>query len=57
MPQDWKVLAQAVVASKGGSVFDNVRSEFQKHADRAEELIVRHVAREILAELKSYLGR
>lgn len=57
MPQDWKVLAQAVVASKGGSVFDNVRTEYLKQADRAEELIVRHVAREVLADLKSYLGR
>lgn len=50
-------LASAVLSASTGTLFDGVRMEYEKQADRGEELVVRHVVREVLAELKSYLGK
>lgn len=49
--------AEKFLAVSEGSLFDGVRVEFEGLAERADELVVRHVVREVLGELKSYLGR
>lgn len=50
-------MAKIVMDASEGTLFDAVRKDFEKQADRSEELVVRHVVREILGELKAYLGR
>jgi hypothetical protein len=50
-------MSKTVLDASEGTLFDAVRKNFEKQADRSEELVVRHVVREILGELKSYLGR
>jgi hypothetical protein len=54
---DLQPLAQAVLAESEGTLFDRERKAFETLADRSEDLIVRHVVREVLGELKTYLGR
>lgn len=50
-------LAEDVLAQSEGTLFDRERQEYERLADRSEDLIVRHVVREVLGDLKSYLGR
>lgn len=57
IPADLQALAAPIMASSEGTLFDGTRKTFTKLADRAEELAVRHVVREVMGELKSYLGR
>lgn len=57
IPVELRPEAEKLLAASGGSLFDGVRVEFEGLAERADELVVRHVVREVLGELKSYLGR
>ncbi|KAL8291920.1 hypothetical protein RQP46_002178 [Phenoliferia psychrophenolica] len=54
---DLQLLADPILAASEGTLFDGTRKLFGKLADRAEETAVRHVVREVLGELKAYLGR
>lgn len=56
-PDELKPLAMAVLSESDGTLFDRERKEFEKLADRAEDLIVRHCVREVLHELKAYLAK
>ncbi|KAK4702207.1 RAD50-interacting protein 1, partial [Phenoliferia sp. Uapishka_3] len=57
VPDDLKAAAEAGLEKSEGTLFDGTRKTFTKLADRAEETIVRHVVREVMTELKAYLGR
>lgn len=57
IPADLRPLAEPVLSASEGTVFDGERTLFAALADRADELLVRHVVRELLGELKAYLGR
>lgn len=46
-----------MLAASEGALFDGARKEYERLASRADELIVRHVVREVLAEMKAYLAR
>lgn len=56
-PDELKPLAMAVLGESEGTLFDRERKEFEKLADRSEELIVRHCVREVLHDLKPYLAK
>lgn len=56
-PEELVPLASAVLTESDGTLFDRERKEFEKLADRSEELIVKHCVREVLHELKAYLGK
>lgn len=57
MPDDLLPLSQALLSDTEGTLFDRELKEYERLADRAEDLIVRHCVREVLGDLKSYLGR
>lgn len=57
VPHELQQAATEVLQDSDGTLFDRERKRFEQLADRAEELIVRHVARETLAEMKTYLAR
>lgn len=56
-PEELVPLAQALLPETEGTLFDRELKEYERLADRAEELIVRHCVREVLGDLKTYLGR
>lgn len=56
-PEELAPLAQALLPETEGTLFDRELKEYERLADRAEELIVRHCVREVLGDLKTYLGR
>ncbi|KAI5481051.1 hypothetical protein MNV49_006237 [Pseudohyphozyma bogoriensis] len=57
IPAELKSAAETLLATSEGTLFDEQRKTFGQLADKAEELVVKHVARDVLAELKAYLGR
>ena len=56
VPQEFRESAQSLI-KKEGTIFDGPRKVFEGLALRADELIVRHVVREVLGEMKTYLAR
>lgn len=56
-PEELVPLSQALLPETEGTLFDRELKEYERLADRAEELIVRHCVREVLGDLKTYLGR
>ncbi|BGP19054.1 hypothetical protein JCM10213v2_007137 [Rhodosporidiobolus nylandii] len=46
-----------VLDNSEGTIFDREKKAFENLADRSEDLIVRHCAREVVGELKPYFGR
>ena len=57
MQDELREAAEDVLEESEGTLFDRERKTFETLADRSEDLIVRHVVREVLAELKPYLAR
>ncbi|BGP53378.1 hypothetical protein JCM8202v2_000937 [Rhodotorula sphaerocarpa] len=49
--------AEDVLDNSEGTVFDRERAAFENLAERIEELIVRHAAREVINELKAYFNK
>lgn len=56
VPTEFRESAQSLV-KKEGTLFDGPQRVFEALALRADELIVRHVVREVLGEMKAYLAR
>ncbi|KAM0792870.1 hypothetical protein ACM66B_002633 [Microbotryomycetes sp. NB124-2] len=56
-PDDLQTAAKELLSSSEGTLFDRERVVFEQLADRSEDLIVRHCVREVLGDLKPYLGR
>ncbi|SCV72603.1 BQ2448_4140 [Microbotryum intermedium] len=56
-PYSLGLVAKAVLDASEETLFDRERKTFESLADRAEDLIVKHVAREVLGELKAYLAK
>jgi hypothetical protein len=57
LDDDLQEAAEDVLDNSEGTVFDRERSTFENLAERSEELIVRHAAREVINELKPYFSR
>ncbi|GAA5979575.1 hypothetical protein JCM10908_002971 [Rhodotorula pacifica] len=57
LDDDLQEAAEDVLDNSEGTVFDRERTTFENLAERSEELIVRHAAREVINELKAYFGR
>ncbi|SGY67893.1 BQ5605_C004g02822 [Microbotryum silenes-dioicae] len=57
VPYALELVAKDVLERSEGTLFDRERRTFEALADRAEDLIVKHVAREVLGELKAYLAK
>ena len=57
LDNDLQEAAEDVLDNSEGTVFDRERSTFENLAERSEELIVRHAAREVINELKPYFSR
>ncbi|GAA5876838.1 hypothetical protein JCM3774_000787 [Rhodotorula dairenensis] len=57
LDDDLQEAAEDVLDNSEGTVFDRERSAFENLAERSEELIVRHAAREVINELKPYFSR
>ncbi|KAK4049402.1 hypothetical protein OIV83_004135 [Microbotryomycetes sp. JL201] len=56
-PDDLRNQAKELLSVSEGTLFDRERLAFERLADRSEDLIVRHCVREVLSDLKPYLGR
>ncbi|GAA5984113.1 hypothetical protein JCM11641_000317 [Rhodosporidiobolus odoratus] len=49
--------AEEVLDNSNGTIFDRERKVLENLAERSEDLIVRHVVREVLGDLKPYFSR
>ena len=57
VPRELEQAAREVLDESEGTLFDREKKQYQQLADRADELIVRHIVRETLAEMKQYLAK
>lgn len=57
VPHELQQAAREVIDASEGTLFDRERKQYQQLADRADELIVRHITRETLGEMKQYLAK